>query len=608
MKSFRFSLTAQILLFIVQILICTALLCLEISLAFAQAQEPIDHALRFDGTDDYVEVPHIQAYENVTSESFTIGARFQVLSFTSGKSQVIIKKSHGPESQFGDTWRLEITGQGQVLFFLKDIHTGYSEYADTGFQVLGTDVSLWGDLGTVKVGQWYDVHVVYQDNMNQSDQGESIQIYVDHQLVRHMTPLRPNGIAPQGRAAQSTGPITIGQSFHGEIDQIVWYDQAISLVEIGDVSVPSSDRALVSLAFDTRSEIVLNDAANANHGRFYNADLTPPEIVANTLDGLTLTQLSAHVTAIDNLDGSVPVAVVAGQTGARLGSYDLTYKAVDTAGNVAFATLSVQVTNPVQSAYVTLQTSDGRNVFIDEGQGNILFATSENAGLGAKFYVENLGADHYAFRTHMGQYVAGEDNQNGYVIADRNGVGPWEMFTLIPLGDKQFALKTSGEKYVTVGDGNGSRLLATTTEITEQSIFQIDYALPLDGYFTLQSSKGMWVSADQTRKYQLIASRTEIGPWEVFYLKHLDNGKYALQAFTGLWVAKEQDAGGRLMGDRDMIGPWEEFEMVILGENTFALKDINGDYVSAKEEEDGRLFSNRELGPEEMFTIKPALP
>ncbi|MDP6037752.1 MAG: LamG domain-containing protein, partial [Candidatus Latescibacteria bacterium] len=251
---------------VLRTLLLITLLFVQVVSVFAQGQGSVGRALRFDGVDDYVEVSHVQAYGNVQSEAFTIRAHFVINALTPEKSQVIIRKSH--DQQDVDTWRLEITDQGEVVFFLKDIHSGYSEYSGVGFEVAGTDVTLWSDAGAVRAGEWVAISAVYDDN----SAGEGVRLYVNGVLVREMVPMRPTGNIPQGRSAQSTGSIWMGEGLYGEIDQIAWYSRAFLPAEgeLGDGDLDALTDALGIWCFEERDETVKDDVVQtSNHGTLF---------------------------------------------------------------------------------------------------------------------------------------------------------------------------------------------------------------------------------------------------------------------------------------------------------------------------------------------------
>ena len=249
----------------------------------------------------------------------------------------------------------------------------------------------------------------------------------------------------------------------------------------------------------------------------------------------------------------------------------------------------------------------------DFSQGGYVAADRVEAFIWEEFYLKELGERKYALRAFNGKWVALEENR---MIANRDEILAWETFEMIPLGENTLALKAWNGNYVAaLSDLGSGHMMAINGAIGTDETFTItpttptEFIPPSEGHVTLQSYAGLFVSADETLGYQLIANREVVSTWEEFYLKELDEGKYALQAWNGKWVAFEDgDDGDNVVGNRDEISLWERFEMIPIGTNTFALKTWNGAYVSPNSQEGGRLLRSGAIGTNETFTITPTTP
>ncbi|WP_158527305.1 endonuclease/exonuclease/phosphatase family protein [Pelagibaculum spongiae] len=77
------------------------------------------------------------------------------------------------------------------------------------------------------------------------------------------------------------------------------------------------------------------------------------------------------------------------------------------------------------------------------------------------------------------------------------------------------------------------------------------------------------------------AGSDQMGTWESYTLKALENGQYAIQAFDGHYVALDSYLLGTLKASSDNISSAGSFTLVDLGNNSLALKADNGKYLRA---------------------------
>jgi hypothetical protein len=117
------------------------------------------------------------------------------------------------------------------------------------------------------------------------------------------------------------------------------------------------------------------------------------------------------------------------------------------------------------------------------------------------------------------KYVCAENGGNLPLIANRDGIGSWETFGLIDLGNNKVALLAVNGKYVCAENGGN---------------------LPL------------------------IANRNGIGSWETFDLINLGNNNIALKAVNGKYVCAENGGNLPLIANRNGIGSWETFGLIDL--------------------------------------------
>lgn len=122
-----------------------------------------------------------------------------------------------------------------------------------------------------------------------------------------------------------------------------------------------------------------------------------------------------------------------------------------------------------------------------------------------------------ALRAYNGQYLCAEGGGGGAVVANRDTIGAWETFQLVPLGDGNVALRASNGQYLCAEGGGG-------------------------GF--------------------IVANRNAIGAWETFVLMDLGNNKIGLKANNGMRVVAENGGGDGVYANRAWVGDWETFGLI----------------------------------------------
>jgi hypothetical protein len=77
-----------------------------------------------------------------------------------------------------------------------------------------------------------------------------------------------------------------------------------------------------------------------------------------------------------------------------------------------------------------------------------------------------------SFKASNGQYVVAEGGGGDLVYANRNAIGPWEIFELINLGNNMIALKAYNGQYLTAEGGGGSLVYANSNAIGTWQTFE----------------------------------------------------------------------------------------------------------------------------------------
>ncbi|MCF8461257.1 MAG: glycosyltransferase family 39 protein [Flavobacteriales bacterium] len=96
---------------------------------------------------------------------------------------------------------------------------------------------------------------------------------------------------------------------------------------------------------------------------------------------------------------------------------------------------------------------------------------------------------------------------------------------------------------------------------------------------TIQTSEGLFVSADEFKKQHLIADRTTTKDWEVFTLVELSDREVLLQSSTGSFVRSDTSNHGVLIASDIMLNEANHFTVISLPEGGILLQNYVGKYV-----------------------------
>lgn len=121
-----------------------------------------------------------------------------------------------------------------------------------------------------------------------------------------------------------------------------------------------------------------------------------------------------------------------------------------------------------------------------------------------------------ALRAHNGQYVCAEDGGKRELMANRNGIGPWEAFEMTELEDGHVALKACNEKFVHAEGGGGGKLKPDRSWIKDHETFLL--VVRGENKIALRTHNGKYVCAESGGGRELIANREQAREWETFEL------------------------------------------------------------------------------------------
>ncbi len=215
---------------------------------------------------------------------------------------------------------------------------------------------------------------------------------------------------------------------------------------------PGNDLLAVN-AFMIRGSGMVDDIELLSGGEV--PDTTPPVITLNGLNPMEVTQgdtfTDPGATAVDNVDGAVPVTESGTVDTSTIGSYTRTYTATDAAGNIQTETRTVNVVEAGQPSSGTLYedaedgNTDGWSIY----DANPAGAT-----------ITNIYDNDKASRVIQ---FAGSGTGNGYMLGGFEGTGTaWNNTQEKTI---QWSMNYSGSYiiYVRTMTSNGKRLIRYTT-------------------------------------------------------------------------------------------------------------------------------------------------
>lgn len=167
-------------------------------------------ACKFDGVNDYIDVPDKGNYDNISAITVEAWFKFEQLAKDKGEGEVIVTKKH-PSSPW-NSWSIgQWNGDNNIAFSVKNS-------AGTNFQ------AYVGSAATnILPGEWHHIVGVYN--------GSRVVVYLDGNIGS-------NSASMTGPIYNSTDPLRIGADwsggsrFNGTIDEVKIWNRALSPEEI----------------------------------------------------------------------------------------------------------------------------------------------------------------------------------------------------------------------------------------------------------------------------------------------------------------------------------------------------------------------------------------
>ena len=127
-----------------------------------------------------------------------------------------------------------------------------------------------------------------------------------------------------------------------------------------------------------------------------------------------------------------------------------------------------------------------------------------------------------ALIAHNGKYVSAVNGGGDILIANKDQIGNFEVFTLIPIGiqAERIVIRTSRGYYFSAPSGGGGSLNARKTSIGPEESFNIVPLYP-ESNIAIRTQKDYYIVAEEPSGL-LRANRLAIGLWETFTIVPLD--------------------------------------------------------------------------------------
>jgi hypothetical protein len=281
--------------------------------------------------------------------------------------------------------------------------------------------------------------------------------------------------------------------------------------------------------------------------------------------------------------------------------------------NIGFVPSTVPIANGAVIGLVA--NVNGLYVTAENAGGSPLIANRSGLGAWEQFQIIDLGNGTVALRSLVnGRFVCADHGGNSPLIANRDTPGPWEQFRLQDAGGGNFVIiARANGKYVCAEDGGKSSLRASRTTAGSWEQFRMVFmpsVKPVNVIASFQSTaSGAYVCAENGGAAPLAANRPSAGAWEQFQLIDLGGSIVAIRALiNGKFITADNYGSSPLIANRSNPSTWEQFQLLDAGGGNVALRAlVNGRYVSTGNT-GSQLIANRLfVGPTEQFMLNVSL-
>lgn len=248
------------------------------------------------------------------------------------------------------------------------------------------------------------------------------------------------------------------------------------------------------------------------------------------------------------------------------------------------------------SGEFALQTAGGRFLSATAGgglgNGEALRSDAAQCGPWETFSLLPLGNSRYALRTLDGHHLTidgGGGKASDAVHSNQPGIGPFEAVQVAPHGGGKVSLAAPNGAFLSALGGGGQAREALRSDVSSPGRNELFTLVRRHGAglpIYLRTSRGNYLTAVDGggRSSDVLHSNAvNAGPWERFTLMPLGCGQYALQTRNGRYLSAV-DGGGRttdaLRSDAVSIGTCERFTVIPQGADQIVLQTSDGHFVT----------------------------
>ena len=197
-----------------------------------------------------------------------------------------------------------------------------------------------------------------------------------------------------------------------------------------------------------------------------------------------------------------------------------------------------------------------------------------------------------ALTSRDGSFVVAESGGGREVLANRDGIGPWELFLLInrsrpgqhPQHGDAIVLQAWNGRFVSAVGGGGGPVNATLGWIETSTVFTIERIsgaglINSGEEVALRASNGNFVVAEGSGGGAVNANRTRRGPWETFTIRFFQPQLIRLRSSADRYVTDEGIGGAyKVTANRRAAARWETFSLLNQSRSDRTIR--NGDTVA----------------------------
>lgn len=237
-----------------------------------------------------------------------------------------------------------------------------------------------------------------------------------------------------------------------------------------------------------------------------------------------------------------------------------------------------------------------------------------------------------SFKTQTGHYLIANDGSQSFGIrATADGVGSWEVFTIILASGRTSGrspdsirsgdliyLQTHHGRYIMAHSGGGGIVTGEATLPNVWETFTIEKLtgtgeIVQDDLVTLRANNGRnLLMAHNGGGGDVTAESTNRSVWETFSVKFWNQMLVCLRSYDSHYLAAENGGGSTITATRNSANIWETFSLINRSRSSgmrdgdlICLQTWNGKFVSAESGGGGNLLANRNRAARfETFTIQ----